>query len=114
LPTGACTSRTGVDSAQRGIGRCACGPTPIVGDVDDPLVEFLDGEITRLQGCTKVIPKEATLTSDGCDRQRHESTVTAGEAGPRPDPPHQVVCRHFRVWVGHWGRFGVDRLAPHR
>ena len=62
-------------------------PLPIVGDVDDPLVEFLDGEITRLQGCTKVIPKEATLTSDGCDRQRHESTVTAGEAGPRPDPP---------------------------
>jgi len=82
--------------------------------MDDPLVEFLDGEIARVQRCTKMIPKGAALTSDGCDRQRYESTVTAGEAGPRPDPAHQVVGRHFRVGVGHWGRFGFHHLAPHR
>src|SRR6266508_6851999 len=86
-----CTFRAGVDFTQRGIGRCACGPTPVVGEVDDPLVEFLDGEITRFQRCTKVISKGAALTIDGGDRQRHESTVTTGEARPRPDPSHQVV-----------------------
>jgi hypothetical protein len=96
------------------MGRCARWPTPVVGEVDDPLVEFLNGEVPRLQRSTKMIPKGASLTSDGCDRQRHESTVTAGESRPRPDLPHQVVCRHFRVWVGDWGRFGLHHLAPHR
>src|SRR5262245_31111509 len=52
------------------------------------------------------------LPSNGCDRQRRESTITAREPGPSPDLPHQVVRRDFSVGVGHCGRFGLHDLAP--
>jgi len=110
----ACALRTGDDFGQSPIGRRGGWPTSVVGEVQDPLVEFLDGEITGLKRCAKMIPERTALTSEGCDRQRDKSTVTAGETGPRPDLPHQVVCRHFRVGIGHWGRFRLHHLAPHR
>src|SRR6266566_7085585 len=53
-----------------------------------------------------MVPEGAILTSNGCDRQRHESTITTREPWPSPDLSHRVVCCDFSVGVGHCGRFG--------
>jgi hypothetical protein len=83
-----------------------------MGEVDDPFVKLLDGEIARVKRSTKMIPKGAVLTRNGRDRQRHESTITTREPRPSPDLSHQVVCCDFSVGVGHSGRFGLHHLAP--
>ena len=50
-----------------------------MGEVDDPFVKLLDGEIARIKRSTKMVPQGAALTRNGRDRQRHESTITTRE-----------------------------------
>jgi hypothetical protein len=40
-----------------------------MGEVDDPFVKLLDGEIARVKRSTKMVPKGAVLTRNGRDRQ---------------------------------------------
>jgi hypothetical protein len=44
-----------------------------MGEVDDPFVKLLNGEIARVKRSTKMVPKGAVLTRNRRDRQRHES-----------------------------------------
>jgi hypothetical protein len=111
-PTGAGAPRTCGDFIQRCIGRRGRRPASIMGEMDDPFVKLLDGEIARIKRSTKMVPKGAVLTRNGRDRQRHESTITTREPRPSPDLSHQVVCCDFSVGVDRCGRFGLHHLAP--
>jgi len=64
-------------------------------------MEFRDGNIARLERCAEMVPQMIALSSNCCDRQRHEAAIAGeGRADSRRFPSDDPSI-------------GLHHLTPH-